>query len=126
MAAALADVLSRYPALELAFVFGSVARGTASCDSDLDIAVQARTPLDAATRIRLIEDLAESSGRAIDLIDLRQTGEPLRGEVLRHGRRILGSDAALAELMSRRVHDMEDFVPYVQRMLQERNRAWTR
>ena len=125
MAAALAHVLARYPALELAFVFGSVARGTARFDSDLDIAVQARAPLDAATRIRLIEDLAEASGRAVDLVDLRETGEPLRGEVLRHGLRLVGSDAALAELMSRHVYDMEDFVPYVQRMLRERNRAWT-
>ena len=51
--------LERHSGLELAFVFGSVARGTARDDSDLDVAVQAAKTLSASQKMALIGDLAE-------------------------------------------------------------------
>jgi len=35
-----------------------------------------------------------ATGRSADLVDLRQVGEPWLGQVLRHGRRLRGSDAS--------------------------------
>jgi len=35
-----------------------------------------------------------ATGRSADLVDLRQVGEPWLGQVLRHGRRVRGSDAS--------------------------------
>jgi predicted nucleotidyltransferase len=64
------EILQRFPRVRLAILFGSCARGTASADSDLDLAVQAAEPLDTATRIQLIGDLAERLGRPVDLVDL--------------------------------------------------------
>ncbi|MDN5924473.1 MAG: nucleotidyltransferase domain-containing protein [Xanthomonadales bacterium] len=120
----IATALARHPALELAIVFGSVARGQARSDSDIDIAVQADHPLSADDKIRLIEDLAMATGRPVDLIDLATVGAPLLGEILRDGKRIIGRNHDLAELALRNIYLNEDFMPYVQRALHARNHQW--
>lgn len=124
-AAALAAVLRRaLPEIRQAWLFGSLAAGTARADSDLDIAVEAAKPLTVAQRIRLIEVLAACSGRPVDLVDLKIAGEPLLGQILAKGVQLLGSQADHAELLRRHVFDAEDFLPYVERMLRERRQAW--
>lgn len=120
-------VLAAFPHIELALLFGSVARGDERAQSDVDIAVGARRALSAAQKIALIEALAESTGRSIDLVDLvdlRTVGEPLLGQILRHGRRLLGSDTAYGQLISRHLFDQADFMPYHARILAERRAAW--
>ena len=110
--------------LRQAFVFGSLARGGARPDSDLDIAVQADHPLSADQAATLIDALAAACGRPVDLIDLKAVGEPLLGQILAHGQRLFGSDEDHAALVRRHVFDTEDFLPYARRMLRERRRAW--
>lgn len=105
-------------------VFGSVASGKATAQSDLDIAVLASRPLSVQKKISLINALAESFGRPVDLVDLSQAGEPLLGQILQHGRRILGKDQYYAELLSKHLLDQADFVPYQNRILAERRKAW--
>ncbi len=122
--AALKEVLARRQGLQLALIFGSVAKGTESADSDIDVAVLADAPLNAEQHISLVGDLADVTGRVVDLIDLRTVGEPLLGEILAHGRRLLGSDKAYGELLSRHLLDAADFLPYADRMVAERRRAW--
>lgn len=122
---AVRDVISRCEGLELAFVFGSFATGRARDTSDIDVAVRGRQPLTPAAKLALVGDLAEATGRAVDLVDLRKTGGPLLGQILQSGVRILGSDAAHAELLSRHLTDEADFGPVVQRMLSERRQLWT-
>ena len=121
---ALHDTLARQPGLELAIVFGSIARGTEGADSDVDVAVQAARPLNAAAKMALVAELADATGRAVDLVDLRSVGEPLLGQILQHGLRLLGSDEAQACLLSRHLIDAADFLPYAQRIVDERRRAW--
>lgn len=120
----LREILKKHPAIRQAVVFGSVASGRARQDSDLDIAVEADHPLSAAEKQQLIETLAVTTGRPIDLIDLKTAGEPLLGQILTHGSRILGSNADYATLIRRHLFDAEDFLPYVERLLQERRQAW--
>ncbi len=120
----LRDVLEGHPGIRQAIVFGSVATGSARDDSDLDIAVEGDHPLQAEDKLRLIESLAATVGRPVDLIDLKAIGGPLLGQILKHGERILGSDADHAELLRRYLFDVEDFQPYVERMLRERRQAW--
>lgn len=117
--------LEKHPEINIAYIFGSVAKGTARPDSDLDIAVQDSKPLTTEQYIALVEDLAIASGRAIDLIDLKTTGVPLLGEILQ-GQRLLGSDADHAELIKRHLFESADFLPYVERMLKERRAQWTK
>jgi len=122
--AALQDVLARFPALTLALVFGSVASGQQRRESDLDIAVAAHQALTAGERMDIIAALAERTGRPIDLIDLHVVAEPLLGQILRHGRRLLGSDGAYGQLISRHLFLQADFMPYRNRILAERRAAW--
>lgn len=117
-------VLREYPDIRLAYVFGSVAGGTAQADSDIDVAVMADSPMTADQQIAIISDIAEATGRAVDLIDLRMAGEPVLGQILRYGVRIIGGPERHAQLMSKHVFNNEDFMPYVKRMLAERRQQW--
>jgi predicted nucleotidyltransferase len=116
----LKDVLAQFPKL----VFGSVTQGRERADSDLDIAVAARQPLTLVERMNIIAALAEQTGRPVDLIDLYGVAEPLLGQIVRHGRRLLGSDGAYGNLISKHLFEQADFMPYRNRVLTERRAAW--
>jgi predicted nucleotidyltransferase len=88
--------LARHGNIGLAIVFGSAAQGFARTESDLDIAVGARRPLDWRERSQLIGELAKAGGRAVDLIDLATVGEPPLGQILSKGRRILAATPTTA------------------------------
>lgn len=120
----LADVLRQFPQIRLAVLFGSLASGKQRQDSDLDIAVSASLPLIDDEKIAIIGVLAERTGRTIDLIDLTVAAGPLLGQIVRHGRRILGSDTLYGNLISRYLFEQADFMPYRDRILAERRRAW--
>nr|WP_315187835.1 nucleotidyltransferase domain-containing protein [uncultured Albidiferax sp.] len=121
---ALRDALHAHGGLQLVMVFGSVARQTARADSDIDVAVLADAPLDAERKMRLVDTIARSTGRAVDLVDLATAGQPLAGQILQHGHRLLGTAAAQAAWATRTLLDANDFLPYVQRTLAERRLAW--
>ncbi len=117
-------VLTRFPQLVLALVFGSVAEGRQRPDSDLDIAVAAKQALTTVEKMDIIAALAEQTGRPVDLIDLKVVAEPLLGQIVRHGRRLLGSDGEYGSLISRHLFEQADFMPYRNRVLAERRAAW--
>jgi uncharacterized protein len=120
----LREVLTHFPKITFAMLFGSVALGRQRADSDLDIAVAANQALTAHEKIALIRALADSTGRPVDLIDLKVVSGPLLGQIVRHGRRILGSDTLYGELISRHLFEQADFMPYRTRLLAERRMAW--
>lgn len=116
-------ILSDYPRIKLAILFGSVAQGAAVWDSDLDLAILADTPLDTALRMELIARIGQALGRPVDLVDMRTAGVVLLGEVFK-GERLLGSTTTYAEQLSRYLVDREDFLPLRRRILRERRMAW--
>ncbi len=120
----LREVLSSFPQITLAIVFGSVASGQAHAQSDLDLAVIAVKPLRAVEKIQIIQALTVATGRPIDLVDVHFAPQPLLGQVLKHGRRILGSDTAYAQLLYRHLIAQADFAPLQNRILSERRAAW--
>ena len=120
----LREVLAGFPELILALVFGSVAKGLQRIDSDLDIAVVAKQALTADEKIVIISALAEKTGRPVDLVDLKVVGEPLLGQIVQHGRRLLGSDGEYGRLISRHLFEQADFMPYRNRILAERRAKW--
>jgi predicted nucleotidyltransferase len=122
--AAVSRVLTRQADIRLAILFGSAVSDALRRESDIDVAVLAAGRLASNRKAELIGELAAATGRPVDLIDLRAVGEPLLGQILSHGRRLFGSDADYAELLRRHLFDVEDFLPYVERMLAERRRAW--
>lgn len=117
-------VLARFPEITLALVFGSVALGRQRADSDLDIAVAAEHVLTADEKRALIDALATSTGRPIDLIDLSTVSEPLLGQILRHGIKLFGNNVLYGNLISRHVFEQTDFMPYRTRLLAERRATW--
>ena len=120
----LKGTLAEHGGIRLAILFGSHATGRATANSDLDLAVRTTAPLEVAEKIALIEKLAEATGMPVDLIDLKRVGEPLLGQILKHGVRLMGSDTDYAALLSRHLFDAADFLPYRNRILAERRRVW--
>ena len=117
-------VLNRHPEIELAILFGSLATGLVRPDSDVDLAVSTARPLTGQARVTLIEEMAEVTGRPVDLVDLATVGEPLLGQILAKGRRLAGDDSRFARLLSRHWVEQADFLPYRDRILAERRAAW--
>ncbi|TCV84252.1 type VII toxin-antitoxin system MntA family adenylyltransferase antitoxin [Sulfurirhabdus autotrophica] len=118
------DAISKHPDIRLAILFGSLASGKERKESDLDLAIDVGHTISASEKIALINELALAIARPIDLVDLMAVGEPLLGQILRHGRKILGEDRQYAELISRHLFDQSDFLPYRNRILAERRMAW--
>src|SRR3990172_3952362 len=118
------DAISTQPGIQLAILFGSLATGKGDKESDLDIAVDAGRRINANEKTSLIGELARQTGRPVDLVDIQSIGEPLLGQVLRYGKRILGSDRHFARVLSRHLFDQADFLPYRNRILAERRQAW--
>jgi len=117
-------VLVRHPEIRLAILFGSLATGKAGHESDVDLAVSTTRPMDAEDKMVLMADLAVATGRSVDLIDLDKVGEPVLGQILKYGKRLVGSDECYARLITRHLFDEADFMPYYRRMLAERRQAW--
>ena len=120
----LKKILARFATIDLAIVFGSVAKNQAGAESDLDIAINTQTPLSVEEKIEIISALAEATGRPIDLVDLREVGEPLLGQIVQHGKMVIGSATQKAALLSKHLIDAADFSPYQTRILAERRSAW--
>ena len=119
--------LSAATDVSLAIVFGSAAAGKQRADSDVDIGIVTNVPLSAARRRELVELVADATGRAVDLIDLRTAGVPVTRAALRTGRVLFSKTrSAWAELLSKTLLDVADFLPYRERILRERRRAWIR
>ena len=118
------EVLKNRPDIRLAILFGSLASDRGTNQSDLDLAIDAGRPLDLPLKINLISELANRTGRPVDLVDLRTAGEPLLGQILRYGKKILGDNTRYADLIRRHVFDEADFLRYRNEMIAERRRAW--
>jgi len=88
-------------------------------------ACEANHKLSSNEKIQLIEAFAQKIGRPVDLIDLFDPPQPLLGQIIKTGRRILGTDDAFANLAYRNMMDQADFMPLRTRALLERREAWT-
>lgn len=121
---AILSVLARQEHVRLAILFGSLASGKADANSDIDLAIDIGRRLEASERMQLIGDLAAATGRPIDLVDLQTVGEPLLGQILQHGKRLIGSNSRYAELIRKHLFDQADFLPLRNRILAERRKAW--
>jgi predicted nucleotidyltransferase len=117
-------VLDRFPHISFAITFGSVASGRARMNSALDIAVTATRALEVAEKIALTQALAAATGRPIDLIDLATVTEPLLGQILQYGKRLLGTNTQFGNLIYRHLIDEADFGPIQKRVLTEMRAIW--
>jgi predicted nucleotidyltransferase len=90
-----------------ATVFGSVARGEARVDSDIDFAVSFGKPMSSDLRMAVIGIVADVAGRGVDLIDLESAGGLILARALA-GKEILCDGVATRQRMLTRVQRSED------------------
>ena len=119
----LTALLSRYPQIKLAILFGSQVTGNARPDSDIDLGLLAQTPLTADFKLQLIQTIGAEFGRPVDIVDLYPVPEPITGQVFK-GIRLVGSDTTYAELLTRHLLNVADFLPLHRRILTERRNRW--
>ena len=74
-------------------------------------------------KTKLEQAIALATGCAVDLVDLSGGPEPVLGEALQ-GTLLLGDSRTRAELMSRHMFNVADFLPLRQRILAERRARW--
>lgn len=109
---AIQGVAAAAPGLELAVVFGSVARGRARPTSDLDVAVVGDVdPLELAGRLSL------ATGREVDVVDVARASIPLLDAIVRDGIVVFErSPGAEARFRSRALSTLETDRPWYERM----------
>ena len=90
-----------------ATLFGSVARGRALPESDIDVAVSFGKPMSPDLRMAVLGIVADASGRGVDLIDLESAGGLIRARAL-GGTEILCDSAATRRRMISKVQRSED------------------
>jgi predicted nucleotidyltransferase len=90
-----------------ATVFGSVARGEARADSDIDVAVSFGKPMSPDLRMAVTGIVAAVSGRGVDLIDLEAAGGLILARAL-GGREICCDDVATRQRMIAKAQRSED------------------
>lgn len=90
-----------------ATVFGSVARGEARADSDIDVAVSFGKPMSPDLRMATMAIVAAVSGRSADVIDLETAGGLILARAL-GGREIHCDDVATRQRMIAKAKLAED------------------
>jgi len=90
--AATSEQQESIPDLIAVYLFGSIARGDAFRESDVDLAVLAGAPIDAALRFDLEGRLEEKLRKSVDLIDLRRASAVFRVQVLKDAAILLDVD----------------------------------
>jgi len=121
----LRKILCNFPELKLAILFGSCAAGRQNRDSDIDIAVASHAVLTLASKMRMIEAIAQSTKRPVDLIDLNLRQEPIFSQAITKGQVILCRDKHLyVAFMQQVVYNAADFIPLRMRILSARRKSW--
>lgn len=116
----LREVAGRLPALRLAYLFGSRAKGQPREDSDLDIAVlwaeglspRDRDAAEEALRAALANELG-ALGERVDLLDLARAGSTIAFRVIRDGTLVFAvSPHARVNFEARTARRYDDEAPY--------------
>ena len=79
------------PGLQAVYLFGSRKNGTATKESDVDIAYLSPLSLSTMDQWKLSQQLASLLSHDVDLIDLKKTNTIFRYQIIFTGERIYGS-----------------------------------
>ena len=120
----LAAMLEKRGDVRLAYLFGSLARGTARADSDVDVALSLGRKMTTAEKIDLIGGIGALFGRPVDLIDMEVANGAILGTVFQEGIRFIDDVRVRERAIANRANWQTDVAPYVQRLRAERRAAW--
>ena len=93
-----------FPSLQAIYLFGSYANGTEQPQSDVDIAFLCEESVDNLERWKVSESPASQLNQDVDLVDLTNTSEVLRMQVVGKGKRIYVRDEVMVEAFEDRVY----------------------
>jgi len=93
----LTGVLAAWPMVSAAWLFGSVATGTAGPLSDVDVAVLGAQTLSFDERSRLVVELGRAVGRKCDVVVVEDASPVLAMAIVDTGRRFLSRDVDAAD-----------------------------
>jgi predicted nucleotidyltransferase len=87
------------PQSRAAWLFGSVSRGEARADSDIDVAVMfdPTTKMDAWELRQQAQVLANQWGRDVDLVNIRDVSPVLQCEIIQSNQRLFAKDVEQAD-----------------------------
>ena len=101
--AVLEAIQDAVPDLIAVYQFGSTVQGGEHTESDLDLALLARSALPNLDRWTLQEDLAAELSRGVDLVDLRSATTVMQAQVLDTGRVLAKTDRTVRQQFEMRV-----------------------
>lgn len=120
------QLLKQLPDIQLAFVYGSMATGTASACSDLDLAVLFTHSLNAKDKMELSADVTAATVTTVDLVDLYSLRGTLLRQILVKGKLLVKNNPdSLQQLMHRMIYNEADMMPYIKRSLLERQQRFS-
>jgi predicted nucleotidyltransferase len=121
---ALRGVLEGDPAIRLAYLFGSCARGDFGPTSDVDVALLGAQPFDLMDLAAIGAQLGQAVDRRADVVDLRCAPPLLRRQVVAEGELLLVREPLLKfdfeQESVRRCEDTRPLRAQQQRLLRER------
>lgn len=91
-AAIVAQLRAAFPSAMGIYAFGSQAQGTARPDSDWDLAVLVPGYADPLALWDAANDLAQTLGQHVDLVDLRAASTVLQHQILTTGQKLWGQE----------------------------------
>ena len=97
------------PGIELVYLFGSFADGSATAASDVDVAFLSSEKIDALVRYTAAQKLANQLNRNVDLVDLFSAGAEISREAAGKGRLIFGDRDQADEFEVRVMRDYQDY-----------------
>jgi predicted nucleotidyltransferase len=109
---ALAEVISDEPQVLAAYLFGSLADGTAHASSDVDVGVLFGVKVPLEELIRIEARLDDSIEQTVDLVDVKRAGPFVALEIIRGDRFFCRDEIAADEFdlyVLRRAGDLEYF-----------------
>lgn len=110
--AAIKEVL---PNCKLAYIFGSYAKGLNTTSSDLDLAVLLDDKLSSLSCFNSAQKLSQMLSVEVDLIDLADTSDYLKFQIVNDGFSIIGDSVTQLYFEARAIRDYQD--------TKERNKA---
>ena len=101
------------PELKLAYLYGSQIDGTATPESDVDLAFLSRLPIPSIQRFDIAQELTERFNLNVDLVDFREAGALLKTEIIMKGRQLVGTKLDADYFALHVLRDYQDYKYYV-------------
>ena len=101
------------PELKLAYLYGSQIDGTATPESDVDLAFLSRLPIPSIQRFDIAQELSERLNFNVDLVDLREAGALLKTGILMKGHQLVDTKLDANYFMILVLRDYQDYKCHV-------------